>query len=114
MNRCWASASLNDDRSNGIGPEAEPVDGITLHPRSGGVGPAASSPVIGIWRPGTLSCAVLHWIFVAAIGLMLAHAIYSVVVSLRASPRRTGRAAFEGAWVVVLGALLLYTLGVIP
>ncbi|MFG0286485.1 MAG: hypothetical protein ACF8R7_18885 [Phycisphaerales bacterium JB039] len=57
---------------------------------------------------------MLHWIFVAAIGLMLAHAIYSVVISLQAKPRRTGRAAFEGAWVIVLGALLLYALGVIP
>ncbi len=57
---------------------------------------------------------MLQWLFIAVVSLSLAHALYSLVVSLRATPPRKGRAAFEGAWIIVLTLFLLYLLRIIP
>jgi hypothetical protein len=53
---------------------------------------------------------VIGWLFLAISVLLLGHAIYALVESLRATPPRKGRAMWEGVWAVLLALLVLWNL----
>jgi hypothetical protein len=56
---------------------------------------------------------LIHYLIVVALCLVMLHAAYDIVVTLRARPIRWWRVALEGVWFVLIGVILLYNLGVI-
>lgn len=56
---------------------------------------------------------LLHYLIIAALCLVMLHAVYDIVVMARAKPIRWWRIVLEGAWFVLIGVILLYNLGVI-